>query len=94
MPYLPCEYAEMHYVYGVAQGNGHHAAALYEKHLLRRGGQQPERYPDHRVFRNTHNSFMKGCMPGSRREGIPRADPSHVDQVLKEVPLNRLPVSG
>ncbi|KAJ8897044.1 hypothetical protein PR048_002390 [Dryococelus australis] len=30
-------------------------------------------------------------MYGSRHEGIPKADPDHVDQVLKEVPMNHLP---
>ncbi|KAJ8887691.1 hypothetical protein PR048_013909 [Dryococelus australis] len=94
MLYLRRKYAEMHYFYSVAQSNGHHAAALNEEHLLKRGGRQPERYPDLRMFINTHNTFMEGSMPGSRPEGIPGADLDHVDQVLEEASMNCLPVLG
>lgn len=63
MTYTLSEYAEMHYFYGVAQGNGHEAARLYRDQLQRRGGPQPEHYPDHRVFINTHNTLMAGRIP-------------------------------
>lgn len=90
MSYTLSEYAEMHYFYGVAQGNGHEAARLYQDQLQRRGGRQPDRYPDHRVFINTHNTLMAGRIPGRNnpQEGIPRADPDRKEQVLEEVSRN------
>ncbi|KAJ8869114.1 hypothetical protein PR048_030680 [Dryococelus australis] len=76
----------MHYFYCcIATGNGHCAAAFYAEHLRRREGQQPERYPDRRMFTNPHNTFMEIRMPGPRCEGIPRADPGGINQVLEEV---------
>lgn len=90
MSYTLSEYAEMHYFYGVAQGNGLEAARLYREQLQRRGGPQPEHYPDHRVFINTHNTLMAGRIPGQRgdREGIPRVDPDRREVVLEEVQRN------
>lgn len=87
MNYTLAEYAEMHYFYGVAQGNGHEAARLYREQLQRRGGPQPNRYPGHRVFINTHNTLMAGRIPGrkGRREGIPIVDPGRRNLVLDEV---------
>lgn len=87
MSYSLSEYAEMHYYYGVAQGNGHEAARLYREQLQRRGGRQPDHYPDHRVFINTHNTLMAGRIPGQHGpgEGIPRADPDRNERVLEEV---------
>lgn len=90
MSYTLSEYAEMHYFYGVAQGNGRKAARLYREQLQRRGGPQPAHYPDHRVFINTHNTLMAGHIPGQRggREGIPRVDPDRRERVLEEVQRN------
>lgn len=87
MSYTLSEYAEMHYFYGVAQGNSHEAARLYRDQLQRRGGPQPERYPDHRVFINTHITLMAGRIPGrgGSREGVPRVDPDRREIVLDEV---------
>jgi hypothetical protein len=90
MPYTLSEYAEMHYFYGVAQGNGREAARLYRDQLQRRGGPQPDHYPDYRVFINTHNTLMAGRIPGQRGgEGIQRVDPERRVIVLEEVQRNR-----
>lgn len=85
MNYTLSEYAEMHYYYGVAQGNGHLAARLYQQQLERRGDpRQP--YPDHRVFINTHITLMAGRVPGHPpHEGVPRVDPDRRDEVLGEI---------
>lgn len=85
MSYTLREYAEMHYFYGVARGNGHEAARLYRDQLRRRGGPQPDRYPDHRVFTNTHATLMEGRIPGrdSHREAAPRVDPDRREIVLE-----------
>lgn len=86
MSYTLSEYAEMHYFYGVAHGNGREAARLYREHLQRRGGPQPDRYPDHRVFINTHNTFMSGRIPGRRSsEGIPTTDSDRREIILDEI---------
>jgi hypothetical protein len=87
MNYSLSEYAEMHYYYGVAQGNGREAASLYREQLQRRGGRQPDRYPDHRVFINTYNTLMAGRIPGRHGagEGIPTADPDCSERVVEEV---------
>lgn len=87
MSFSLSEYAEMHYFYGVAQGNASEAARLYKEQLQRRGGPQPNPYPDYRVFINTHNTFMAGQIPGrdQPREGVPRSDPDLVEVVLEEV---------
>lgn len=47
------QYAEMHYCYGMARGNGLLAERLYRQQLQRRG-EIMDHYPDHRVFSNTH----------------------------------------
>lgn len=85
MSYSLSEYAEMHYYYGVAQGNGSEAARLYREALERRG-EVREHYPDHRVFINTHNTLMAGRIPGRNqpRGAVPR-DPDQVEEVLEEV---------
>ncbi|CAH2092765.1 unnamed protein product [Euphydryas editha] len=90
MSYKLSEYAEMHYFYGVAQGDGVKAARLYREQLQRRGGPQPPRYPDHHVFINTHNTLIAGRIPGQRcnREAIPRADPDRTEVVLEAVHRN------
>ena len=49
-PYSPREYAEMHYFYGVAQGNAREAASPYRQHVEKYGGSENHRFPDHRVF--------------------------------------------
>jgi hypothetical protein len=87
MSYTLSEYAEMHYFYGVARGNGAEAARLYREQLQRRGGPQPARYPDHRVFINTHNTLMAGRIPGQRGnpEGILSVDPDRTEVVLEAV---------
>lgn len=85
MSYSLSEYAEMHYYYGVAQGNGHLAARLYREQLERRG-EEREHYPDHRVFINAHNTLMAGRVPGrSSHEGVPRVDLDVRDQVVEQV---------
>lgn len=86
MSYSLSEYAEMHYFYGVAQGNASLAARLYREQLERRG-EQREHYPNYRVFLNTHNTFMAGRIPGrsSSHEGIPRMDPDVMDLVVEQV---------
>ncbi|CAG9795776.1 unnamed protein product [Diatraea saccharalis] len=78
------EYAEMHYYYGVAKGNGLLAARLYQEQLQRRGKVR-EHYPDNRVFINTHNTLMASQILEGNREGIQRVDPDRRDMVLEEV---------
>lgn len=86
MPYSPREYAEMYYCYGAAQGNARAAARMYREQVLRRGGPQPEVYPDYRVILRVRNAYMEGRIPGTtRQEGVPRNDPDRVEQVLGEV---------
>lgn len=87
MAYSPREYAEMHYFYGVAQGNARAAARLYREQLTRRGGPQPEVYPDHRVFIRVHNSYLEGRIPGTARsEGRPRIiDEDLIDNVMVQI---------
>lgn len=86
MSFEPRDYAEMHYFYGVARGNGHLAARLYREHVRHRGGPQPGRFPDHRVFINTHNAYIEGRIPGrARREGIPRAVPERFERVIQDI---------
>lgn len=84
MPYSLSEYAEMHYYYGVAEGNGLLAARLYREQLERRG-EVREHYPDHRVFINTHRTLMSGQIPGTVRGGGQGVDPDRIDAVLEEV---------
>lgn len=64
MGYLPRASPEMNYYYGVARGNDRVAARLYEEHLRRCGGPQPERYPDYRTILRTHNVYMEDLIPG------------------------------
>lgn len=86
MYYLQSEYAEMHYFYGYARGNARLAARLYRTQGTRRGGLQPETFPDYRVFLRVHNAYMDGRLPGaSNREGTIRRNPEHVETVLEEV---------
>lgn len=86
MPYSSREYAEMHFYYGLAQGNARRAAQLYRDLLIRRGGRQPDSYPDYRVFLRVHNALMDGRMPGTvRREGQSRLRLDRVDEVLEEI---------
>lgn len=90
MVYTLSEYAEMHYFYGVAQGNGREAARLYREQLQRRGGTQPDHYPDYRVFIHTHNTLMAGRIPGQRGgEGIHRVDPERREIILEEIQRDR-----
>lgn len=86
MSYSLSQYAEMHFFYGVAQGNGALAARLYREQLERRG-EVLEHYPDYRVFNNTHETLMAGRVPGrnQRREGVPRVDPERRDAIIEEV---------
>lgn len=85
MPYSPREYAEMYYYYGAAQGNAREAARMYQEQLIRRGGIQPQTYPDYRVFLRARNAYMEGRIPGtSRPEGVPRIGPDQIEEVLEE----------
>lgn len=65
MPYSPREYAEMYYYYGAAQGNAREAARMYQEQLIRRGGIQPQTYPDYRVFLRVRNAYTEGRIPGT-----------------------------
>lgn len=85
MGYSPRDYAEMHYYYGVARGNARLASRLYEEHVRRRGGPQPERYPDHRLFLRTHNAYMEGRIPGKSGRLSEFPTDERVDAVLNEV---------
>lgn len=84
MNYSLSRYAEMHYYYGVARGNGSLAARLYREQLQRRG-EELTHYPDHRVFINTHNTLMAGRIPGRSVERVPRVDPDIRDSILEQV---------
>lgn len=85
MPFTARDYAEMHYYYGYARGNASEAARLYRDQVVRRGGPQPETFPDRRVIQRVHDAYMEGRIPGTRA-GRPRQyDRDLVDAVLEEV---------
>lgn len=76
----------MHYFYGNARGNGRLAARLYRNVLIQRGGSQPRRYPDHRVFIRVHDALIAGRRPGAGNvERIVRRDPDLEENILEEI---------
>ena len=82
----PRDYAEMYYCYGVTREKTLAAARMYREQLIRRGGPQPEVYPDYRVFLRVQNAYMEGRIPGTnRREGTPMIDTGRAERVLEAV---------
>lgn len=80
------DYAEMHYYYGYARGNAAEASRLYRAHVERRGGPQPERFPDYRMILRVHNAYLEGRSPGTRDGRMARMpNPDVVDAVVEEV---------
>lgn len=77
--YTPREYAEMHFIYGLCDGNARQAARTYRERYPNR-----ERYPDYRVFLRVNNAYLEGRIPGAATsEGRPRIVDER--QVLREV---------
>lgn len=58
--YTPAEYANIHFIYGLCNGNASRAAALYRERYPNL------RHPDYRVFIRVHNSLCEGRLPGNR----------------------------
>lgn len=85
MSYSARDYAEMHFYYGVAAGNARLAARLYREQVQRRGGPQPETYPDYRVILRTHNAYIEGRIPGSRGHRENHQDFERTDVVVEAV---------
>lgn len=80
------DYAQMHYFYGYACGNASLAARMFRDYLQRRGGRQPETYPDHRAILRVHRAYEEGRNPANtNRSRTIRADPGRIDIVLEEV---------
>lgn len=83
--YTPAEYANMHYIYGLCNGNANRAASAYRE-------KYPNlRHPDYRVFIRVHNAFMEGRFPGTgiggASEGRPqRHNAAEVLEIVAEDP--------
>lgn len=74
--YTQREYAEMHFLYGLCNGNARQAAREY-----RNRHPNEERFPDHRLFIRVHNAYVEGVRPGMPvRAGRPLLDVD--DEVL------------
>lgn len=80
--YTAREYAEMHFIYGLCDGNARQAARVYRERYPDR-----DRYPDHRIFLRVSNAYLEGRIPGSAiHEGRPRVVDEH--QILADVEEN------
>lgn len=81
--YTPREYAEMHFTYGLCDGNARLAARTYRERYPNR-----DHYPDYRVFLRVNNAYMEGRIPGVRNaNGRPR----RVDERLVLAEVNEDP---
>lgn len=83
--YTPAEYANMHFIYGLCNGNASRAAVLYRERYPN------ARHPDYRVFIRVHNSLREGRFPGSgvggTSEGRPqRHNAAEVLELVEEDP--------
>lgn len=80
------DYEQMHYFYGVANGNASEAARMWQEQVERRGDPAPEVWPDHRMILRTRDAYREGRLPGTI-PGRPAAmsDPDLVNSVVEEV---------
>lgn len=80
--YANIEYADMHFMYGKANGNASEAARMYQDEFPAR------RHPDSRVFTRIHQMLRdKGNFSASERAGRPRTvrNPEVEESVLESV---------
>lgn len=80
MFYTQQEYAEMHYLYGVSNGNGRKAARLYRQ---RHQNDVNARLPNHKVFIRVHQAYSENKLPGRPEHHTGR--PSIVENMKEEV---------
>lgn len=83
-PYSNEEYADMHFMYGRANGNAREAARLYQETYPGR------RHPESRTFTRVHQRLREnGCFAYGRAVGRPaRITPEVEDMVLEAVQLS------
>lgn len=89
LEYTQREYAEMHFIYGLCNGNARASAREYRERYPNR-----DRFPDFRVFARVHRAYTEGRLPGHQgaREGRGRPQVRNVqqeNQVLREVRRDR-----
>ena len=87
--YTNGELADMHFMYGIAEGNGRAAARIYRERFPDR------RQPDHHLFARVHRNLcdygtLRNCV---RSEGRPRStrsiaiEENILEQILVHVPF-------
>lgn len=84
MFYTQQEYAEMHYLYGVCNGNGLKAARLYRR---RHQNDINPRFPNHKVFIRVHRAYSENKLPGrpKHHSGRPGISDDTQEEILQEI---------
>lgn len=80
--FTPRDYAEMHFLYGLCNGNAREAARQFrERHAHNR-----QDFPDHRLIIRVHHAYAEGRVPGNAtRVGRPRLTDETEEQILDQI---------